>query len=247
MKIIPPIPPIDPKMIPWIIEAGKKAWQLIQNWIEDKVKTVGEKQPLTKESSATEFQEMHQLFTELQRQIGATVQELEKKVALEINEYLDQFRFLLISNTGLKEKYQISTLKYEREIKRIQKQCNGFIEKEVASSINLLNSEVHHILMMLPGTKKELALNNFIMRVTEESLHNFSNFFQDEVNYLSLKIEEDLREQILQLQYINDELLKPLTMLEDSFNNGKTKNEALQLGAYTKLVGIQKLEDLLNN
>ena len=244
MKIIPPI---NPKMIPWLIEAGKQAWQLIQNWIESKVKIASEKQPLTKESSANEFQEMHQLFTELQRQIGSTVHGLERKVALEINEYFEQFRFLLTSNPTLKEKYQISTLKYEREIKRIQKQCNGFIEKEVASSFNLMNPEAHQILMMLPGQKKELALNNFITRVIKNSLNSFSDFFQEEVNYLSLMIEEDLIEQITQLKRIDEELLKQLTMLEGSFNEGNIKNENLQLDAYTKLVAIKNLERLLNN
>ncbi|MGY4793827.1 hypothetical protein ACVNNN_02400 [Lysinibacillus fusiformis] len=247
MKIIPPMPPIDLKMIPLIIEAGKKAWQLIENWIDKKIKTVSEKQPLTKESSAAEFQEMHQLFTELQQQIGSTVQELEKKVALEINEYLEQFSFLLTSNPSLKGKYQISTLKYEREIRRILKQCNGFIEKEVASSVNLINPEVHQILMMLPGQKKELALNNFITGVIEKSLNSFSDFFQEEVSYLSLIIEEDLIEQITQLKRVDEELLKQLTMLEDSFNKGNIKNENLQLGAYTKLEFIKKLECLLNN
>lgn len=244
MKIIPPI---NPKMIPWLIEAGKKAFQLIQNWIEGKVKIASEKQPLTKESSANEFQEMHQLFTELQRQIGSTVNGLERKVALEINEYFEQFQFLLTSNSSLKEKYQISILKYEREIKRIQKQCNGFIEKEVASSTNLMNPEAHQILMMLPGQKKELALNNFITGVIEKSLNSFSDFFQEEVSYLSLMIEEDLTEQITQLKRVDEELLKQLTMLEDSFNEGNIKNENLQLDAYTKLVAMKKLERLLNN
>lgn len=110
MKIMPPI---NPKTIPWIIEAGKKAWKLITNWIEGKIKTASEKQPLTKESSTNEFQEIHQLFTELQQQIGITVQDLEQKVALEINEYLEQFMFLLTSNQNLKRNYEISTSKYE--------------------------------------------------------------------------------------------------------------------------------------
>lgn len=247
MKFIPPIPPIDPKMIPLIIEAGKKAWQLIENWIDKKIKTVSEKQPLTKESSASDFQEMHKLFTELQQKIGSTVQELEKKVALEINEYLEQFVFLLTSNPILKGKYHISTSKYEREIRRISKQCNGFIEKEVAMAVNLINPEVHQILMLLPGQKKELAFNNFITSVIEKSLNNFSDFFQEEVSYLSSMIEEDLIEQITQLKRVDEDLLKQLILLEGTFKEGNIKKERLQLDVYTKLKSIKQLEYLLNN
>ena len=247
MKFMPPIPPIDPKMIPLIIEAGKKAWQLIENWIDNKIKTVSEKQPLTKDSSASDFQEVHKLFTELQQKIGSRVQELEKKVALEINEYLEQFVFLLTSNSILKGKYHIPTSKYEREIRRISKQCNGFIEKEVAMSVNLINPVVHQILMVLPGQKKEIALNNFITSIIERSLNNFSEFFQEEISYLSSMIEEDLLEQIAQLKRVDEELLKQLTLLEDSFSEGNIKNKSLQLDAYTKLESIKNLEYLLNN
>lgn len=247
MKIIPPIPPIDPKMIPLIIEAGKKAWQLIESWIDKKIKTVSEKQPLTKESSASDFQEVQKLFTELQQQVGSTVQELEKKVALEINEYLEQFVFLLTSNSILKGKYHIPTSKYEREIRRISKQCNGFIEKEIATSVNLMNPEVHQILMMLPGQKKELALNNLITRVIEKSLNNFADFFQEEVSYLSSIIEEDLLEQITQLKRVEEDLLKQLILLEGTYKEGNIKNEHLQWDAYKKLKSIEKLEYLLNN
>ncbi|MBX8946781.1 hypothetical protein [Lysinibacillus sp. K60] len=242
MKFIPPIPSIDPKMIPLIVEAGKKAWQLIESWIDKKIKTVSEKQPLTKESSASDFQEVQKLFTELQQQVGSTVQELEKKVALEINEYLEQLVFLLTSNSILKGKYHIPTSKYEREIRRISKQCNGFIEQEIATSINLMNPEVHQILMMLPGQKKEIALNNLITRVIEKSLNNFADFFQEEVSYLSSIIEEDLLEQITQLKRVDEDLLKQLILLEGTYKEGNIKNEHLQLDAYKKLESMKKIE-----
>lgn len=100
---------------------------------------------------------------------------------------------------------------------------------------------------MLPGQKKELALNNFIATVIEKSLHSFSEFFQEEVSYLLLMIEEDLIEQINQLQRVDEELLTQLTTLEDSFNEGNQKNEKVQLDTFTKLVAIKKLEGLLNN
>lgn len=244
MKIIPPI---DPKMIPLIIEAGKKAWQLIENWIDKKIKNVSEKQPLTKESSAVDFQEVHQMFTELQQQIGSTVQDIEKKVALEINEYLEQVIFVLSSNPTLKGKYNIQTEKYEREIRRISKKCDGFIKREVAGSVNLMNAEVHQILMMLPGQKKEQAFSTLIRSTIEKSLNSFSDFFQDEINYLSEMIEEDLLEQIAQIKRIDEELLKQLALLEVTFNEGNIKNERLQLDAYNKLKSIEKLEYLLNN
>lgn len=242
MKVIPPI---DPRAIPIIIEVGQKALELFTQWIEGKIKAASENKPLTGDSSANDFQEMNRLFTELQQQVGHTVQEMERKVILEIEEYFHQFKFLLASNPALQQKYYISDKKYEREIRRLHKQCTGFIENEVAATVNLMNPQVRELLMMLPGSKKEQALKNFIHSAIESALNNFSTFFEEEVAYLSTMISEDLQQQLTQVEKINSAHLTQLTILEDSFKEDEEKNEYLQAEAYIKLTLIKELENVM--
>ena len=204
--------PID--TVDLLLKIGKKAYELFNNWIEKKGEEAGKKKPLTPDSSKADFHSIQILLTQISSDIQASSKELEQKINLEVDEYFTQLKFILASNNSLSNKYELQFSKFQQEVRHIKIQCNGFIGNEVSKNLNLLNPELKTILMMLPGPKKEEAINRFIQNSLTEAVSNFTDFFQDEVMYLMEIVEENLMAQLERVKSQANQAIVNLNELE---------------------------------
>ncbi|MEQ2464162.1 hypothetical protein WMO63_00595 [Niallia sp. CLA-SR-H024] len=230
-----------------VVKVAKKAYELVNNWIEKKIKEVGNNKPLTADSSMADFQSIQDLLTQISADIQASSKDLEQKISLEVDEYFAQLKFILSSNNSLLNKYELQFSKFEREVRRIKKQCNGFISNEVSKNLNLLNPELKAILMMLPGQKKEEAIKHFIQDSLTGAVSNFTDFFQDEVTYLMEVVEENLVAKLEGVKSQANQVITNLNELENIDLQGIENKEKQLTKALLIICSVNQLGNVLGD
>ncbi|MCM3360358.1 hypothetical protein [Niallia sp. MER TA 168] len=243
MRPFPYPNPID--AVNLVVKVAKKAYELVNNWIEKRIKEAGNNKPLTADSSTADFQSIQVLLTQISSDIQASSKELEQKISLEVDEYFAQLKFILSSNNSLLNKYELQFSKFEREVRRIKKQCIGFIGNEVSKNLNLLNPELKEILMMLPGQKKEEAIKHFIQDSLTHAVSNFTDFFQDEVTYLIEMVEENLVAQLERVKSQANQVITNLNELESTDLQDIENKERQLVRSLLIIHSINQVDDVL--
>ena len=111
---------------------------------------------------------------------------------MEVRVYLEEILDVLSDNQEITEKYGIKVKRIERKINRIIPQMLGIIDFELSKKISLDNNECRKIMKMIPGRKKEEALDEFLGKAFNESLDRCCENLQENLQELYEEVNEEI-------------------------------------------------------
>lgn len=121
-------------------------------------------------SSLDNVDRIIQIFSNFKEEVHVRSTEIESSVIQEIDYYVEELNNLLEDNEDKVEKYNINLKRIERRINKISSRIKGVIDNEVSKKISLDNKECKEIVKMIPGAKKESAMNSFFSTCVREAL-----------------------------------------------------------------------------
>lgn len=133
-------------------------------------KEVGETDSVSDNSSLENIDHITQIFADMKQQVHSEAMEVENKVMREVERYVDELRDSLQNHLDKVERYSIHIGRIERQIDKIASKAKGTIDHELSKKISLDNVECREIVKMIPGVKKESAMNAFVASAVSRSL-----------------------------------------------------------------------------
>lgn len=157
--------------------------------------------------SLDNIERITQIFSDFKEQVHARAVEIEKAAEIEVDYYAEELQDILLENSEKVMKYGIHTRKLEKQIEKISKRVKGTIDNELSKKVSLDNAECREIIKMIPGSKKEAAMADFLTRTVSGSLdvccselHSTLNEIYDDVEIEIIGSVETIQKQIEQLQ-----------------------------------------------
>lgn len=111
-----------------------------------------------------------QIFSDFKEQVHARAVEIEKAVECELDYYVEELQDILLENLEKVTKYGIHKRRIEKQIEKISTRVKGIIDNELSKKVSLDNAECREIIKMIPGSKKEAAMADFLKRTVSSSL-----------------------------------------------------------------------------
>lgn len=200
------------KVLKKIIPIGKMIADILQNIS----KTGGNTKSTAEDSSPETIEQIADIFWEFKKQVRIKTEEIENIFKQEVESYLEEVKDILIDNQDVTDKYEIRMNRIERQINQIIPKMIGVIDLELNKKVSLDNSECRNIMKMLPGRKKEEALDTFLSKSLEETLENCCTNLRKNLKEIDEEVNENIvgtiesikntiENQKQQLQNINSE------------------------------------------
>lgn len=184
---IPPIKKIG-KALEKIIMAGKMLFDVFKN----ASKNGGKIESTSTDNAPETIEKVTEVFAEFKKQVHYKTEEIEKAIEQEVRVYLEEILDVLSDNQEITEKYGIKVKRIERKINRIIPQMLGIIDFELSKKISLDNNECRKIVKMIPGRKKEEALDEFLGKAFNESLDRCCENLQENLQELYEEVNEEI-------------------------------------------------------
>ena len=149
----------DPiKAIGEIIAAVKTVADIFKKSSEEAGKT-------DSDDSKENIENIIEIFTRFKEQIHERTVNVEKAVA-------EEFHDILQENAEKVVKYGIHTKRIDREIDKVSTRVKKTIDNELSKKVSLDNTECKQIIRMIPGAKKESAMEDFFSKSVREALES---------------------------------------------------------------------------
>lgn len=159
------------------------------------------------DDSLDNIERIMQIFSDFKEQVHAKAMEIEKAVESEVDYYAEELQDILSENSEKVTKYGIHTRRIEKQIEKISKRVKGTMDNELSKKVSLDNAECREIIKMIPGSKKEAAMADFLTRTVSGSLdvccselHATLNEIYDDVEIEIIGTVESIQKQAEQLQ-----------------------------------------------
>lgn len=165
----PPIPPIGDgagEIIKKIIKVANKLMGIFKKPSKD----AGETESINDNSSLENIERISQIFIDFKEQVHTRAVDVEQAVADEVSYYVEELHDILSDNNDKVVKYGIHIKRIERQIDRIALRVKGTIDNALSKKVSLDNAECKEIVKMIPGAKKETAMNAFLARSVSSAL-----------------------------------------------------------------------------
>lgn len=133
-------------------------------------KDAGETDSINDNSSLENIDRITQIFADFKEQVHARALEVEAAVADELNYYTEELQDILTDNSDKVEKYGIHIKRIQRQIDKIASRVKGTIDNELSKKVSLDNSQCKEIVKMIPGAKKEAAMNELFNSAVNSAL-----------------------------------------------------------------------------
>lgn len=151
------------KAIGEIIAAVKTVADIFKKSSEEAGKT-------DSDDSKENIENIIEIFTRFREQIHERTLNVEKAVEDEVNYYAEEFHDILQENAEKVVKYGIHTKRIDREIDKVSTRVKKTIDNELSKKVSLDNTECKQIIRMIPGAKKESAMEDFFSKSVREAL-----------------------------------------------------------------------------
>lgn len=224
----PPIQRKDGGTVSKIIKIIKTLMGIFKKPAEE----TGKADSVNDNSSIENIDKLTQVFSNFKNDVHEKAVEVEAAVIEEVDFYVQELSELLDENADKVKKYGIRMKRVERQIDRISSEINGTIDNELSKSVSLDNSECREIIKMIPGSKKESAMNEFLSK----SVRNALDICCKEVHSTLADIYDDVEEEVLGtidgIQKQNEKLQSDFSSIDEN-NYAETAKQKMVDAYYT--------------
>lgn len=177
-------------------------------------KEAGETDSLNDNSSLENVDHIIQIFSDFKEQVYTKAVEVESAVAEEVNYYVEELQDILINNADKVDKYGIHTKRIERQIDKISTRIKGTINNELSKKVSLDDSECKKILKMIPGVKKEAAMDRFLNTAVNGALTVCCAELHACLDEIYEDVESEIIETVESIQKQNEQLKVSLSRID---------------------------------
>ena len=164
-----PFPPIgggDGGTIRKIIKAIK----IIRDIFKKPSKEAGKTDSVNDNSTLENIDRITQIFSDFKDQVHTKALVVENAVGEEVSFYVEELHGILQENSNKVDKYGIRIKRIERQVNKISLKVKGTIDNDISKKVSLDNVECKEIVKMIPGSKKEEAMNLFLNEAVKNAL-----------------------------------------------------------------------------
>ena len=194
-----------------------------------------------KNSSVENVDKIQSILEDYRGQVHREANKIEGAIHDEVAHYVEELNGILLQERELLDKYKIKTKQIERVIERFLRNINGNIDKMLCKKVSLDNPECRNILQMIPGTKKEQVMSDFLNKSLKEVLNQYCTDFRQNLSDLFENVEEEIVQAVGRTGEEAERQYKILENIDE--DNYIEKNEAI----VTKAASIIALCDLIGN
>lgn len=223
------LPPIggDGKIIGKIIKAVK----ILIDIFKKSSKETGDSDSVNDKSSLENIDRITQIFSDFKEQVHVKTIEIENSIMGEVDFYLEELHSILNENSQQVDKYGICVKRIERQIDKIASKVRGTIDNVISKKVSLDNARCREILKMIPGSKKEQAMNVFL----NETIKNALEVYCEEIHFGLEEIYEDVEIEVIgaveSIQKQNESVQKSLNSI-DKDNYEETAEKQIKEALY---------------
>ncbi|EYE89099.1 hypothetical protein Q428_04640 [Fervidicella metallireducens AeB] len=206
-----PIPPIGNKDGEIIIKIIK-AIKILKDIFKKPSEEAGKTDSVNDNSSLENIDRIIQIFSDFKDQVHAKALDIENTIDEEVNFYVEELHSILQDNSKKVDKYGISIKRIERQIDKISSKIKGTIDNEISKNISLDNAECRKIVNMIPGSKKEQAMNSFLNKSIKNALEVCCREFRVNIEEIYEDVETEVISAVESIQKQNE-------LLQERFNS----------------------------
>lgn len=126
--------------------------------------------PIKDNSSAEDVNYVMQGLIDFKESINEQLEKVEELYEKEIEMYFEELNWVLQEKKEKLKKYGINFKRINRKIERVFEHSKGNLKFSVSKKLSLDNAELRGILKMMPGLKRDEALDSFIENILHEAL-----------------------------------------------------------------------------
>lgn len=177
-------------------------------------KDAGETDSVNDNSSLENIDRIMQIFSDFKEQVHARAVEVEAAVVDEINYYAEELHIIL-EQTDNVSKYSIHTKRIERQIDRMASRVKGTIDHELAKKVSLDDPQCKKMVKMIPGAKKEAAMNEFFNTAVTDALDSCCMELQSTLGEIYDDVEIEIVGAIDAIQKQNEHLMESFSSIDE--------------------------------
>lgn len=190
-------------------------------------KEAGKTDSMNDNSSLENINKITEILSDFKEQIHIKLLDVENAVCDEVNFYLEELHDILDENSNKVDKYGINIKRIEREIDRISSSIHGVIDNEISKKVSLDNAECKEILKMIPGLKKEQAMNLFFNQVVKNSLEVCCEKIRSNLDEIYEDVEIEIIGMIESIQKQNELIQESLNSIDKENYEETAKNQMI--------------------
>lgn len=202
----------------------------VVDWFGNIAKKTGETDSVNDNSSLDNIDRITNIFTDFKGQAHTKAVEIENAVAKEVDYYVEELHDILDANADKVEKYNIHTKRIERQIDKIASKVNGTIDNELSKKVSLDNTECKEIVKMIPGSKKEDAMNTFLNKSVSSALEVCCAEIRSSLEEIYEDVETEIVGAVDTIQKQNELLKESLASVDE--NNYEVTAKEQMVNAY---------------
>lgn len=164
-------------IIPAAKAFGKKLTQLkpfiteaFAALLNNTAKSASQMEPINDHSSAEDVKQIADFFETYMGGVETETKKIGQAVKEEMQSYFEEVNMTFQENKELMEKYQIQPKGADRKMKRLLDSVKRNLDDSVSKDISLYNADCKKIIGMIPGTKKEEAMSQFLKDAINHAL-----------------------------------------------------------------------------
>lgn len=189
-----------------------KAIEIIRDILKKPSEEAGKTDSVNDNSSLENIDRITQIFSDFKDQVHTKALDVENAVGGEVNFYVEELHDILQENSNKVDKYGIRIKRIERQIDKISSKVKGTIDNQISKKVSLDNAECKEIVKMIPGSKKEQAMNSFL----NESIKNALEVCCGEIRSSLEEIYEDVETEVVGAV---ESIQKQNELFKESFNS----------------------------
>ena len=143
---------------------------------------------------------------------------------------MEELHDILDANADKVDKYNIHIKRIERQIDKIASKINGTIDNELCKKVSLDNTECKEIVKMIPGSKKEEAMNTFLDQSVNSALESCCKEIRNSLEEIYEDVETEVLGAVDTIQKQNELLKESLASVDE--NNYEVTAKEQMVEAY---------------
>lgn len=203
-------------MLPNVFGKILKFLPAIIGMIGNLSKKTAKAEAVNEKSSAEDVSKMIDLFEDCKKEMLERTHKVEVAVYDEVSSYIEEVYDCLEDHQKVLKKYSIKKKKIEREVGKLPSTVQGVMEGEINRRLTLSDRELQGIIRMLPGQKKETALQEFYGRTLEQALERCNQKVREISADLYEIMEEELLERMEQIGHVWEQACESLEQLKNT-------------------------------
>lgn len=238
----PGVPTTGPARLRTIISI----MQIIHKILKDKSEETNKLKntnSINDKSSAEDIDYIMQALTHFQERVNEQIKEIEKIYIEEINTYFNELGEILNEKQKCFDKYGINKNRIGRKIDRILEKSRGALKKEVSRRISLDNMELRNVLKMIPGIKKERALQDFYSNILQQAIYESCEEMKRDLSDIFEEVDDEVLGTIDRVKMNCQEQEKKLKEID--MDNSTEKMKLIICEAYYKTFVCDKITSIL--